>query len=121
AGIAIVAASSCCGDGSLASDGNNFMLVFSDNRLDNVHRTVSAVRITPAGAVLDASAIAVTNPQNDFTGLLRIGFISGEYWVAWGGSTTASPALALWGQRLSTSGVVLYPDPLGMALAPTGN
>jgi len=121
AGIAIVAASSCCGDGSLASDGNNFMLVFSDNRLDNVHRTVSAVRITPAGAVLDAPAIAVTNPQNDFTGLLRIGFISGEYWVAWGGSTTASPALALWGQRLSTSGVVLYPDPLGMALAPTGN
>jgi hypothetical protein len=121
AGIPIVAPSSCCGGGSLASDGNNFMLVFSDNRLDNVHRTVSAVRITPAGALLDAPAIAVTSPQNDFTGLLQIAFISGEYWVAWGGSTTASPSLALWGQRLSTSGVVLNPDLAGMALAPTGN
>ncbi len=119
AGIPIVAPSSCCGNAALAFDGHNFMLAFSDNRLDNVHVTVSATRITTAGAVLDPAAIAVTSSQNDFTGLLQLAFIGGEYWVAWIGSTAASPSVGLWGQRLSTAGVVLFPDSAGMALAPT--
>ncbi|HKD54295.1 MAG TPA: hypothetical protein VKB72_08725 [Steroidobacteraceae bacterium] len=121
AGIPIAAPSSCCGNPALAFDGHNFMLAFSDNRLDNVHVTVSATRITPAGAVLDPSAIAVTSSQNDFNGLLQLAFIGGEYSVAWVGSTVASPAVGLWGQRLSTSGAVLFPDSAGMALAPTAN
>jgi hypothetical protein len=121
AGIPIAASSSCCGNPALAFDGHNFMLAFSDNRLDNVHVTVSATRITTAGAVLDPGTIAVTSSQNDFNGLIQLSFIGGEYWVAWVGSTVASPSVGLWGQRLSTSGAVLFPDSAGMALAPTGN
>ena len=84
-------------------------------------RGLYAARVQTDGTVLDPAPIAVTSSQNDFAGLIQLAFIGGEYRVAWVGSTVAPPSIGLWGQRLSTSGVVLFPDGAGMALAPTAN
>jgi hypothetical protein len=115
----------CCGDlaPALSFDGSNYLVVYRDTRGQSnpaATQTLSAARISAAGALLDGSAtspgIVVTSTRNQALGPPTSAFMLGAHWIVWVGADGA-----LHGSRVSTVGAVPAAWTEGFALAPSGS
>jgi hypothetical protein len=97
---------------TVAYGGGTFLVGWSDNGNDDPDIKVSAARVSPAGTVLDPTAIALstaTGSQAD----PAISFGDSSFLVAWGDNRSGAD---IYGTRVSPSGAVL--DPSGIRLSP---
>jgi hypothetical protein len=109
------------GSPTLAFDGTNFLLAYTDARAQGAgglnYAVISASRISSGGVLLEGSpdspGIAVTSAPGVVVGRPTAAFLGGQYWLAWehGGM--------LYGTRISTAGSVSSPGADGFALIPT--
>jgi hypothetical protein len=109
AGIAISIASGAQSSSSIAYDGTNSLVVWSDFR--NATRDIFGARVSSAGSVLDPTGIGI---QTDSFSQFRpsIAFGGGTYLVAWDESGD------IWGSRVAPDGAVVDPGGLLISTAP---
>jgi len=93
---------------SVASDGTDYLVVWSDNRLGS-DQDIYGARVTGSGAVLDTSGIPISTIANDQTNP-SVAFDGTNYLVVWQDSRFV-PYSDIYGARVDTSGVVLDPYP----------
>jgi hypothetical protein len=111
---------------ALAFDGTNYLVVYRDNRpqASGFDYTISAARISTAGALLDGSATVAGIAVTSATGVLNnnpvVAFIGGQYWVSWITASTNAAAGDLYGERISAAGQVLVSGTSGFRAAPAG-
>jgi hypothetical protein len=108
------------GSPTLAFDGTNFLLAYTDARAQGAgglnYAVISASRISSGGALLDGSpdspGIAVTSAPGVVVGRPTAAFLGGQYWLAW------EHGAMLYGARISIAGSVSSPGADGFALIP---
>jgi hypothetical protein len=101
---------------SVAFDGTNYLVVWSDNRSGVVgggNYDLYAARVSRAGVVLDRNAIAVSTAEGDQESP-SVAFDGAAYFVVW----LDYRHYRIYGARVSTSGTVL--DGEGIAVSPQG-
>jgi len=104
--------------GDAAFDGTNWLLVWSES-LDS-GRDIRGVRVSPAGAVLDATPLHILDDQ-PYVGHPRVAFDGTNYLVVW--EDTLDPAnnkAEVWGARVTPSGMILDPGGFVIATGPGG-
>ncbi len=110
AGIAIAAEASRQWSPALAFDGTNFLVVWVDTRSGS--DDIYGARVTPLGAVLDTSGIAVSAAPDD-QGNPALTFDGANLLVVW--QDWRSGSSDIYGSRVTPAGVVL--DPAGIAIS----
>jgi hypothetical protein len=96
---------------AVAFDGTNYLAVWEDTR-NGPSPDIFAARVSPAGAVLDASGLPLCqrfSPQEH----PAVAFDGSNYLVVWDDSGT-SAARDIYGTRVSKSGTVLDPSFIGI-------
>jgi len=105
----------CCAAASpaIAFDGSNFLVAYLDARTGpdpSQTDPVTATRISTSGIVLDAPpasagiAVTSTSAASSEANSIAVGFLDGEYWLAYRENTGR-----LKGVRMSTAGAVVSP------------
>jgi hypothetical protein len=101
----------CCSDllPAVTFDGANYLVAYRDTRGEGgslLNATVSAARISKAGALLDGSAttpgIVVSATKSEPIGYLTSVFMGGAHWIIWHGGSDNG----LHGSRVSAAGTV---------------
>ena len=93
---------------SVASDGTDYLVVWSDTRPGSGVNIYGA-RVSGSGAVLDTSGIPISTIVNDQTNP-SVAFDGTNYLVVWQDSRFV-PYSDIYGARVDTSGVILDPYP----------
>jgi hypothetical protein len=100
-------------DPALACDGGNFLLLWSDSRMQPVgtFSNVYANRVSPAGQLLDGDAqtggFAVTTSLGRAEVSLALAHFDDSYMVVWLSSSSPGVYEGLYGRRISSAGVPL--------------
>ncbi|MDI1448264.1 hypothetical protein [Polyangium sp. 6x1] len=101
--------------GDAAFDGTNWFVVWADSRKGG--SVVAGVRVSPAGDVLDASAILVATGQGPVADP-RVAFDGKNYLVVWTDRRTTQNQSDVYAARVTPAGAVL--DPGGFPVATGG-
>jgi hypothetical protein len=96
-----------------ASDGTNFIVVWTDTRSGNPD--VYAARVSPSGAVLDPNGIALSAGPHEES-QPAVAFDGTNFFVAWTDGRSGDPDI--FGSRVSPTGEVLDPAGVPIAQAP---
>lgn len=95
---------------TVAHDGKNFMVVWSDRR-DGKNFRVYGARVSAGGAVLDKPAIPISKAPGNQTSP-SIAFGGGSYFVVWSGSLKIAGArVASTGDVQDKNGIVVFKGP----------
>jgi len=97
---------------ALAFDGTNYFVVWSENRGDSWD--ICGTRVTQAGDVVDAEAIAVSTETGDQSSP-TVAFDGTSYLVVW--SDRRRGTLDIYGARVQPSGVVADPEGIPISVA----
>ena len=97
---------------SLAFDGTNFLVAWSDSRNGGSYTNIYGARVTPAGVVLDSDGIAITAAAYDQS-RPDVAFDGSNFLVVWEDERGSS--CDIYGARVSQAGAVL--DPQGIAIS----
>jgi hypothetical protein len=98
-----------------ASDGEEYLAVWED---DHGGRHISGSRVTAQGVVLDPLDIAITKlPQDSWPSAPAVTFAGSSYLVVWTDSVAGTSAV--WGCRVSRTGVVLDSTPIRISSTPS--
>ncbi len=111
-GIAISTAVNCQVDPSVAFDGTNYFVVWTDTRNST---DIYGARVTQSGTVLDPDGIAISTASN-IQRYPSIIFDDTNYLVVWE-DFRPGISINIYGARVAPSGVVLDPD--GIAISDT--
>jgi hypothetical protein len=114
-GIAICTAQNYQYSPTIAFDGTNYVVVWEDYRNGWDQPDIYGARVTPGGAVLDPSGIAIS----DAPGRQRspaVGFAGGNYLVVWEDYRSGS-SWDIYGTRVSPGGIVLNTDGIPISTA----
>jgi hypothetical protein len=111
---------------AVAFDGTNYLVAYPDNRvsMQGELTTISATRVSTAGALLDGSAtvpgIVIGTAMNTINDQFALAFIGGDYWLSWRSSLDVGTITedGLYMVRISTAGAVVSPAGKGFRLAP---
>lgn len=95
---------------SVASDGQDYLVVWQDDR--GGAYDIYGVRVRSNGAVLDSAGIAISTAANNQTSPVAV-FNGQDYFVAWQDHRAGNADI--YGARVSTAGVVR--DPTGIAIS----
>ncbi|MGC4119156.1 MAG: hypothetical protein QM765_32235 [Myxococcales bacterium] len=102
---------------AVAFDGTNYLVVWQDRRTFSDWNVYGA-RVTPSGAVLDPSGIAISTAADDQTAP-RVSWTPPNYLVVWADKRGAANT-DIYGARVSAEGAVVDPSGLAISTA-TGN
>jgi subtilisin-like proprotein convertase family protein len=114
-GIAISTAANDQFNPSLASDGANCLAVWADKR-DGANFAIYGARLTPAGAIMDASGFVISRTARDHYHPAVTGNGAG-YWAAWQDYRNGDGA-DIYGCRLTSTATVS--DPGGVLISMVG-
>jgi phosphoribosylformylglycinamidine (FGAM) synthase PurS component len=114
-GIAISTAADDQESPAAAFDGTDFLVVWRDGRNPG-NPDIYGARVSPTGAVLDPSGIAISTAANDQGGA-AVGFDGVNFLVVW--HVYRSGYWDIYGARLTPQGTVL--DPEGIAISTAAN
>jgi hypothetical protein len=109
-GIAISTAAEYQQTPALAFDGQNYLVVWTDQRASS-YDDIYGARVTPAGVVLDTSGIAISTATG-VQGHLAVVSDGENFLVVW---QTDMGADGVYGARMTSAGVVL--DPAGITIS----
>ncbi len=98
----------------IASDGDNFLVVWMDAR--NSDWDIFGTRISSTGVILDPTGIAISSASGN-QGEPKVAFDGANYFVVW--CDDRSGDLDVYGSRVSPSGLVL--DPAGIQITSMPN
>ena len=112
-GIAISTAANDQRAPAVAFDGANYLVVWGDHRSGTYNSDVYGARVSPAGAVLDPSGIAISTAASH-QAFPKLAFDGTNYLVAWGDDRSGA-SWDIYGARVSPAGAVL--DPSGIAIS----
>ncbi len=99
---------------SVAFDGNNYFVVWADERnFPAVYTDIYGARISQSGVVLDSAGIAISNAFYDQESP-AVAFNNSNYLVAWEDRRNGNSNRDIYGTRVNQSGVVL--EPAGIAI-----
>src|SRR6266540_1087389 len=104
---------------SVAFDGTNYLVVWSDGRLGAPGAPdVFGARVSQAGAMLDPAGIAISTAagRQEWP---SVAFGAGTYVVAWQDERSTPESYDIYAARVSQSGAVL--DPAGIAIGTAAN
>ncbi|MDI7268549.1 MAG: hypothetical protein QME96_11185, partial [Myxococcota bacterium] len=107
AGIAVSVVGSYKRDPSVAFDGTNYLVVWTDYRAGIGDPDIYAARVTPAGTVLDPTGIAVAVGPHNQTEPAVGATNTGGFLVAWRYDSVGGTFCQINGARVSGAGVVL--------------
>jgi hypothetical protein len=113
AGIRISTARGYQGDPSVAFDGSNFLVVWSDDRAPGLD--IYGARVSRTGAVLDRRGFTISKARNEQTSP-GVAFDGTNYFVVWEDSRSDSEDIV--GARITTERKVL--DPRGLWISRGG-
>ncbi|QSQ15212.1 Ig-like domain-containing protein [Myxococcus landrumensis] len=105
---------------AIASDGDNYLLVWLDSRSRRYEDMIFAARVSAAGQLLDPGGIILARAQTN-PGLPSVAFDGTNYFVTWSGLKWPSDSSfqeGLFGVRVTTSGQVLDTTVLTLATRP---
>jgi hypothetical protein len=108
--IPITSAPPTGGDFSVAALGGQWLVTW------NQSTDIRAIRISAAGAKVDASSFVVSNALNDQT-RPRAASDGTNYWIVWQDARVDANSADVYGTRVSPAGAVL--DPSGLAISAT--
>lgn len=112
AGIALATSANQQAFPSVAWDGANYLVVWSDNR--NGNSDIFGARVTPAGVALDVSGLAIsTAPANQTNPV--VAWSGTTYLVVWTDSRNTSTLSDVYAARVTAAGAL--PDPSGIAVS----
>ncbi len=111
-GIAISSAPNTQSYPSVAFDGQNYLVVWGDERDWDVYGT----RVTRSGVVIDTAGINISNAAG-FQGYPSIAFDGTNYLVVWWDLRSAS-SYDIYGARVTQSGIVLDSTGISISTAP---
>ena len=112
AGIPISTAEGSQGGPSIAFDGTNYLLVWSDGR-NGPDSDIYGARVTPSGDVLDPDGIPISTAAGE-QWYPSVAFDGTNYLVVWQDNRNSS--WDIYGAKLNTSGIVI--DSLSVSLQP---
>ncbi len=97
---------------SVAFDGNNYLVVWSDKRsgIEDIYCT----RVTQAGVILDPGGIAISTAPN-IQSKPKVAFDGNNYLVVWEDYRNNIDTADIYGARLNQAGLVL--DPIGFPIS----
>jgi hypothetical protein len=98
---------------AVAFDGNNYLVVWADDRNLIGTNNIFGARVSSNGTVLDPTGIAIHTSLYDQTNP-AVGFDGTNYLVVWQQDVTGQKSYDLYCARVSTDGTVL--DPSGIAI-----
>jgi hypothetical protein len=101
---------------SVAFDGTNYLVTWTDERSNGVRDDIYGTRVTQSGVVLDTAGIAISFAIND-EWEPSVAFDGTNYLVVW--PDTRGPSFDVYGARVTQSGTVLDPD--GIAITTAAN
>jgi len=100
----------------VAFDGNNYLVVWEDNRNVTSNSDIYGCRVRADGTVLDPSGIAIsTASENQFNP--SIAFDGTNYLVVWNDYRSGAN-YDIYGSRVSSAGLVLDPSGIAISTAP---
>jgi hypothetical protein len=114
-GIAICTDTTYQGSPSVAFDGTNYLVVWSDQR---GYGDIYGARVSPSGVVLDTSGVAIST-ANSYPTYPSVAFDGTNYLVVWADHRAGYDSSDIYGSRVTPGGVVL--DPNGIGISTTAN
>jgi MYXO-CTERM domain-containing protein len=99
---------------AMASDGQNFLVVWGDNRRGGVYDEIYGARVAPSGALLDPVGFPIAIGESANTKEPRVAWGGKEYLVVWQ-SEQSSGAVEIRGQRVNAAGQAVNSAPIGIA------
>jgi hypothetical protein len=102
---------------ALASDGNDYLVVWSDPRGLNSTPDIVGARVSGAGALLDPGGILVTSAAG-YENAPAVSFDGVNYLVVWGETPGAASQEDIRGARLTPAGALLDPGGFPISTAP---
>ena len=113
AGFAISKAANSQHQPSIAHDGSNFLVVWSDAR-DTNDTGIFGARVTGAGTALDSPGFQIST-STEFEYLPSVAFDGTNYLVVWEGAPKGSTVKNIAGGRVSTAGKLLGTSDIAIA------
>src|SRR5262245_59430340 len=100
---------------SIAYDGTNYLVVWSDGRIDN--GSIYGARVAPDGTVLDIGGIQISNAPNEQVSP-DVAFDGTNYLVTWSDRRRDYTRWDVYGARVTPGGTVLDPGGIPIATEP---
>ncbi|MCX7785764.1 MAG: T9SS type A sorting domain-containing protein [candidate division WOR-3 bacterium] len=104
---------------SVAFDGTNYFVVWSDNREGEEYPDIYGARVSPSGVVLDPQGIVISSDMYDFYEQYnpRIVFDGTYYFVVWEINREGGYLTDIFGARVGKDGTVLDPYSIPIVFA----
>ncbi len=117
-GIGVSTAGAHQVDPALAFDGTNYLVAWSDARIDN-YADVYGARVTPGGSVLDSAGNPIATGQGNPQQQPAVASQGGQWLVAWQDDRSGESSVDdIYAARVAASGTVLDPDGIAISAAP---